>query len=506
MDLAATSQIDSAARPAVVGEQALGSDTLRRRGAVLAGEAAADFPWLAASGRGLVVSGLPGTLVTLDGLRLAPGPGGVVDLTLLPLGLIDGARLSAGGSGVAQGAGAVSGVVDLSLAAADSGSRLLAAVGGQADGKVDGIGVADLRLGTSWGWIDGGFSRGGAVPGPAGLSATGQQRWHVAGRFRRDLGGMQLWGRGLFARRMEGGARAGWHDVALGLAGGTRWQWRLAVASGGQQAAADSSQLAQARAVVSGATGLVLPGAAEPISLAAGAEWRRLRLGAATAQAREVFAEAAVPILQDRPAAENLVATLGVRQAWLAGRSETLWQAGARWEMFPGIALRGQVARGVDDLATASGMSRSLGLIATPAFVPGFALTLDRRWQSLGAARVQAVDVAASWRGRVSPGTQLALTAQGVWHDRADLTPLPVPRFASLVRATLETGPWAFTAGWRQRSAQAGLAARGGLDASVERQLSARVRIVASVSNAGDAGRADGPVGRQALLQVVAGF
>ncbi|WP_197042268.1 hypothetical protein, partial [Sandarakinorhabdus oryzae] len=100
MDLAATSQIDSAARPAVISEQALGSDTLRRRGAVLAGEALADWPWLVASRRGLSVSGLGGTLVTLDGLRLAPGPGGVVDLTLLPLGLIDGARLSAGGSGV----------------------------------------------------------------------------------------------------------------------------------------------------------------------------------------------------------------------------------------------------------------------------------------------------------------------------------------------------------------------------------------------------------------------
>ena len=56
---------------------------------------------------------------------------------------------------------------------------------------------------------------------------------------------------------------------------------------------------------------------------------------------------AAVPVLQDKPAAENLVATLGVRQALLAGRSEKLLLSGGRWEAFPGIALRGQVARGL---------------------------------------------------------------------------------------------------------------------------------------------------------------
>jgi hypothetical protein len=246
---------------------------------------------------------------------------------------------------------------------------------------------------------------------------------------------------------------------------------------------------------------LILPGAAEPISLAAGAEWRRLRLGAGVVRARELFAEAAVPIVQDKPAAENLVATVGVRQAWLAGKSETLWQAGGRWEAFPGIALRGQVARGVDDFATLSGMSRSVGLIATPAFVPGFALTVDRRWQSQGAARVQAWDVSASWRGRVSEGAQLALSALAPHHDRADFPPLPVPRFASLLRAAVETGPWAVSAGWRTRTALA-----GGLDVSVERQIDDRVRLVASVSNVGDAGSAAGPVGRQALLQVVAGF
>ncbi|WP_197042336.1 hypothetical protein, partial [Sandarakinorhabdus oryzae] len=169
------------------------------------------------------------------------------------------------GSGVAQGAGAVSGLVDLSLAVVDSGGRLLAAAGGQAG---ESIGVVDLRLGNSWGWIDGGFTRSGAVPGPAGLDATGQQRWHLAGRFQHEFGGVQLWGRGLFSRRTENGTRADWHDIALGLSGGTRWQWRLVAATGGQQESAASSQLAQARAVVSGATGLVLPGAAEPISLA----------------------------------------------------------------------------------------------------------------------------------------------------------------------------------------------------------------------------------------------
>ncbi len=493
MDLPLTSQNGDA--PTVVSEQRLSAETLRRRGAVLAGEAIGDWPWLRGSARGLLVSGLPGTLVTLDGLRLAPAASGVVDLTMLPLGLIDNARLTAGAAGVAQGAGALSGAVDLVYTPLADGGRLLTAGGAQA-GR--GIGLVDLQLGNDFGWVGGGYTRGGALPG----GATDQDRWHLAGRFQQDVGDAQFWGRGMFARRTEGATRGDWHDVALGLSGGTRWQWRLAVSTGGQQAAAGaSSRLAQARAVVSGPTGLILPGSAEPISLAAGAEWRRLRLGAGVVRARELFAEAAVPLLQDKPAAENLVATLGVRQAWLAGKSETLWQAGGRWEAFPGIALRGQVARGVDDFATLSGMSRSVGLIATPAFVPGFALTVDRRWQSQGLARVQAWDVSASWRGRVSEGAQLALTALATHHDRAAFTPFPVPRFASLLRATLETGPWALSAGWRTRTALA-----GGLDVSVERQIGDRVRLVASVSNAGDAGSAAGPVGRQALLQVVAGF
>ena len=507
MEFTAASQIDSAARPAVVSEQAISADTLRRRGAVLTGEALADWPWLQANGRGLVVSGLPGTLVLLDGLRLAPAAAGTVDLSLVPLAVIDGARLSAGAAGAALGAGGISGSIDLQLAAVGGGSRLLAAAGAHA-GR--GIGAADLRLGSDAGWIGGGFTRGGSLPGPAGLAATGQSRWHLAGRFQQDVGNVQLWARGLFASRRESGARADWHDAAVGISGGSRWQWRLAAARGGQNDGAVSSRLGQVRAAVSGATGLTLPGASESISAAAGAEWRRLRLGGAAVQAREIFAEAAVPVVQDKPAAENLVATVGVRQVWLAGsagltgRSETLWQAGARWEAFPGIALRGQIGRGIDDFAAVSAVSRSIGLIATPAFVPGLALTLDRRWQTQGQARVQAVDAAVNWRGRVGAGSQLALTVLAVHHGRADLTPLPVPRFASLVRAALETGPWAFSAGWRHRSALPGVRAQGGVDVSAERQLTERVRVVASVSNAGDAGRA--PAGRQALIQLLAGF
>ncbi|WP_409049637.1 hypothetical protein, partial [Sandarakinorhabdus sp.] len=493
MDLPLTSQNSDA--PAIVSEQRFSAETLRRRGAVLAGEAVGDWPWLRGSERGLAVSGLSGTLVTLDGLRLTPAPSGVVDLTLLPISLINNARLSAGAAGVAQGAGGVSGALDLALSAVDGGSRLLAAAGGQA-GR--GIGLVDLQLGTDVGWIGGGYTRGGALPG----GATNQDRWHLAGRFQQAVGAAQLSGRGIFARRTEGAARADWYDVAVGLSGGTRWQWRLAVSTGGQhEAIGASSRQALARAIVSGPTGLILPGAADPISLAAGAEWRRLRLGGGVVRARELFAEAALPLLQDKPAAENLVGTLGVRQAWLAGRSQTLWQVGGRWEAFPGIALRGQVARGVDDFATLSGMSRSIGLIATPAFVPGFALTVDRRWQSQNAARVEAVDVAASWRGRVSADAQLALTAQAVWHDRADFTPLPVPGFASLLRATLETGApgkmWAVSAGWRTRTALA-----GGVDVSVERQIGEKLRLVVSVGNAGGAA----PAGRQGLVQLAAGF
>ncbi|MEN9931492.1 MAG: hypothetical protein RIS17_65 [Pseudomonadota bacterium] len=488
MEFTPASHIDAAARPAVVTEQALSADTLRRRGAVLAGEALVDWPALVPNARGLVVSGLPGTLVTLDGLRLAPAANGFVDLALLPLAMIDGARLTAGTNGAAQGAGSLAGSIDLRMATGEN--RLLAGAGGQA-GR--GIGLVDLRLGGA-GWLGGGFTQGGAVPGPGALAASAQSRWHLAGRFEQTLGQVAIWGRGLFASRRDGAARSDWHDAAIGLSGGTRWQWRLAAARGGQDDGTLSSTLAQARAVVSGATGLTLPSASEPISLAAGAEWRRLRLGGAVVRARELFAEAAVPLVQDRPAAENLIATLGVRQAWLAGRSETLWQAGGRWEAFPGIVLRGQAGRGIDDAARVSGTSQSVGLIATPAFVPGLALTLDRRWQSAGPARVQALDISATWRARVGADAQLALTALATHHDRAELTPLPVPRLAGLLRATLETGPWAVSAGVRHRAG-----AYGGVDASLERRIGDRLRLVASVSNAGGAGR-------QGLLQLIAGF
>ena len=210
----------------------------RRRGAVLTGEAVGDWPWLRGAGRGLIVSGLPGTLVTLDGLRLAPAPSGVVDMTLLPLGLIDSARLSAGAAGVAQGAGALSGAVELLFAPVGGGGRLLTAGGGQSG---QGIGLVDLQLGNEFGWVGGGYTHGGALPG----GSTDQDRWHLAGRFQQDVGDVQLWGRGMFARRTQGATRADWHDVALGLSGGTRWQWRLAVSTGGQQAAAGAHAFGQ---------------------------------------------------------------------------------------------------------------------------------------------------------------------------------------------------------------------------------------------------------------------
>jgi hypothetical protein len=503
MDLPATSQIDSTARPAVVSEHALPSETWRRRGAVLPTEALADWPLLLPAGRGLSISGLAGTLVTLDGLRLTPGPGGRFDLTVLPIALIDTARVSAGPAGVAQGSGALAGVVDLTLAPVAAGGRLWSMAGVQADRGIAGL---DVRAGGANGWLAAGFTQGGALPAAGGLAASEQGRWHLAGRFSQDLGAAQLWGRALLATRRDGGERADHHDLALGVAGGERWQWRLAVASGGQQQPDGSSRLAQARAVVSGATGLVLPGATEPISLAAGAESRRLRVEAGTIHARELFAEAAVPLLQDRPAAENLVATVGLRQAWLAGRSELLWQAGGRWEFFPGIALRGQMARGVDDLASRTGTGRSLGLIATPAFLPGLAFTLDWRRQTAAASEVKALDVAANWRGRLGAGTQLAVQLMATRHQVARFTPDPVPRLAGLARVTLETGPWAVQAGWRHRSSLAGAPSRHWIDVGIERQLTQRVRLVASLANAGDAGSAAGPFGRQALLQLVAGF
>jgi hypothetical protein len=170
------------------------------------------------------------------------------------------------------------------------------------------------------------------------------------------------------------------------------------------------------------------------------------------------------------------------------------------------MALRGQVARGIDDLATASGIGRSLGLQLVPAFVPGFVATIDWRRQAAGAARVEALDVAAYWRRRLGGTAQLTLEALATHHARADRTPLPVARFQSVMRARVDDGGWAIVAGWRHRSGLAGEPARHWVDLGVERQLGERIRLIASIGNAGDAGRAAGPVGRQALLQLVAGL
>lgn len=484
MDHGPASQIDTAARPAVVLEQLLASDTLHRRGALLTGEALADWPQLLGQGRGLGVGGLAGVPVLLDGVRLAPAADGRVDLSMLPLALVDEARLIAGPAGVAQGAGAVGGIIDLALAG--DGPQLWGRGGVQGNRAIGGL---DLRLGGSGGWLAGGYTAGGALPDGGRLLATGQRRWHVAGRIEQPVAGATLWARGLLARRQDGDAGADWHDVAAGVSGGTRWQWRLALARGGQFAAGASSRQEQFNASMSGATGLVLPAATEPVSVAAGGSWRRLRLAAGGVTARELFAEAVVPLVQDRPGAENLVATAGVRQLWAAGRAETLWQAGGRWEAFPGIALRGQLARGIDDLATRASIGRSIGVIATPAMVPGLALAVDRRWQDATAdiGRVAAFDISANWRGTVAKGATLALSALATAGRRQAR--------AGLLRATLETGPWAVMASGRLRPDGG-----SGADLAVERALSGRVRLIASV------GRAGRPVGNQMLLQLVAGL
>ncbi|MEI6487132.1 MAG: TonB-dependent receptor plug domain-containing protein [Sphingomonadales bacterium] len=488
--------------PAVVTEQTLSATALVRRGGVLAGEALADAPQLRPAGRGLLVAGLPGTLVTLDGVRLTPAADGQVDLSLLPLGWIDAAHLAAGPAGAAGGAGALGGLLALDLTPAAAGNRLALAGGGQAG---QAIGSADLRLGGSGGWLGGGFTRGGAVPGPAGLAATGQGRWHLGGRIAQDVGQTAtLWARGLAAGRSD----ARWADAAAGVAGGTGWRWGLEAAAGGHDDdAIGSSRQTLVRAHLRRETGLILPGAAEPVVLEGGGEWRRLRLGAQRVTARELYASAAIPLLQDRPAAEDLQATLSLRQSWIAGRAEPLWQAGLRWEVFPGIALRGQAARSLDDLALRIGSGRSIGLIATPAFVPGLALTLDWRSQTAGPALVRAADLSLRWRGRIGGDTVLELATQATRTAAARATLAPVPAFASLTRVTIERGGWALFAGWRHRSALSpALPALDGIDAGVERQLSARLRLIASVSNAGDAGRSLGPVGRQALVQLIAGF
>lgn len=489
--------------PAMVTEHVLGEDRLRQRGAVLAPEALADLVLFTPAARGVSLSGLPGTLVLVDGLRLTPAANGRVDLSLLPLAWLAGAELMAGPGGMARGAGSIGGTLNLQLAAADSDARAWMLAGAQA-GR--GIGGLDVRLGTGAGWISAGFTQGGALATPAGLAATEQGRWHLGARFAQDVAGISVSGRALLATRREAGVSADHHDLALQLAGGGDWRWTLALAGGGHVENRESSRMALVAAGLSHQTGLVLPQAAEPIGLAIGGEVRRLRLGVASAVSREAWGDVRVPLVQDRPAVESLVVELGWRQAWIAGRSEPLWKVRGRWEFFPGLALRGQVARGIDDLATISGIGRSIGLFAAPAFLPGFSLALDWRSQAAGPARVRALDASAYWRGRLSGTAQLTVEAQATRHQHLMATLLPVARFQSLLRARVEDGGWAVTAGWRHRSTLAVEPSRHWLDLGVERALSERIRLIASLGNLGDAGNAAGPVSRQALLQLVAGF
>jgi hypothetical protein len=486
---------------ALVSEHVLGEDRLRQRGAVLLGEALADWTQLTPAGRTASIAGLPGTLITINGLRLTPMAGGSTDLSLIPLAWFTGAELVAGPAGVRQGAGALAGVIDLDLAPPDAGSRIWA-LGGLQAGR--GIGGIDARVGNGAGWIGAGFTQGGALPSAAGLAATGQGRWHLGAHFSHAVAGATLGGRALLATRREGAEQADYHDLALTLSGGSAWQWTMAVATGAHVEPAASSRQQLVSAAVRHTTGLSLPGAVDPVSLAFGGEWRRLRLGAARVTAREVFATATLPVLQDRPAAENLVVEVGLRQSWLAGRSEPLWSAAARWEFFPGLALRGQVARGIDDLGTSSGIGRTIGFVAVPAFLPGVALAIDWRDQSAGLARIRALDASLSLRRRLGGSAQLVVNAMATHHSRADVTPVPVARFQSLLRVGIEQGDWTVSTGWRHRSSLAGEPARSALDVSVERRLSDRLRLVASLGNANGAGSA--PVGRQALLQLVAGL
>lgn len=489
--------------PALVTEQVISADRLRQRGAALLPEVLADWSLLTPAGRGLALSGLPGTLVQLDGLRLTPAADGRVDLSLLPIAWLSGGGLVAGPAGAALGAGSLAGTLDLSLADANSSHRAWAMAGAQAGQGIAGL---DLRLGNAAGWVSAGFTQGGALATPAGLAASTQGRWHVGGRFTQAIGGAALSGRALFASRRDGPQRADHHDLAVQLQGGDAWRWQVALATGGHAADTGSSRQTLLAARVHHTTGLVLPGAVDGIAVSLGTEARRLRLGAARVGSQELHASANVPLIQDRPAAEELRLELAWRQAWIAGRSELLWSARGRWEFFPGVALRGGIARGIDDLATQDGIGRSIGLYLAPAIVPGFVATIDWRHQSAGPARIRALDVAGFWRGRIGGTAQLTLEALATHHQQAELTPLPVARFQSVLRARLEDGGWALLVGWRHRGTLAGEPARHWLDVGVERQLTDRVRLIASIGNAGDAGSTARPVGRQALLQLVAGL
>jgi len=138
-----------------------------------------------------------------------------------------------------------------------------------------------------------------------------------------------------------------------------------------------NTSLAQMRGVISGDLGVAVPGAADAIGFAIGAEYRKYAAeqtadtiastagqlgggGAATLpfkggyDVKEIYGEIIAPLIQDKPFFENLTIEAGARYSSYnvdaqgnPGYDAFTWKAGGTWEMVDGLKLRGNYSRAV---------------------------------------------------------------------------------------------------------------------------------------------------------------
>lgn len=136
------------------------------------------------------------------------------------------------------------------------------------------------------------------------------------------------------------------------------------------------TELSQAKGVLTGDFGYTVPFASQPISFAAGAEYRKYNFrqepgayaeqgqlggagGAVTRYSgaydvKEVYGELIVPLISDRPFFHSLQLEGGIRYsdykvdtAGSPGFSTTTWKAGGQWEPVSGFRFRGDYQRAV---------------------------------------------------------------------------------------------------------------------------------------------------------------
>lgn len=135
--------------------------------------------------------------------------------------------------------------------------------------------------------------------------------------------------------------------------------------------------LSQVRGVINGDLGVASPGATTPINFAAGAEYRKYTFSRSPDNLSQVpgelgggggavlpfsggynvtegFAEANVPLIEDKPLFNNLSLEAGIRQSQYKVNAPndpsfnaTTWKVGANWEPTDGVKLRGGYQRAV---------------------------------------------------------------------------------------------------------------------------------------------------------------